>query len=161
MTTTTINIENSTLKLLNGGNGLFHVTKNRMFHQITHISKYAQTTDAILDQTDTQIAHFVKNNTNPLDVEATLLGQVTRLVHEILLRHETMPVVNKKMPPLFVRADGSYYQVAGIFYTVETANEFMAANKGTSLIDTIDATLDETYEMYIIASDEPSELVAI
>lgn len=151
-----MNIEKQ--KLVSGNVGMRYFAKTKLSHtktnmlQITHVSMYAQTTDAVLVEAEGVIVHFLKDTQKPLDVAATFVA--TKRTAGIPYDAEHVKDLSNdkvKNLPLYVESDGGLYQVNMLSTSEIDVNNAMAGNEGLALIDTIQAT-EETPEIFIVAT---------
>jgi hypothetical protein len=124
--------EINTFELSNIGIYL-NVAKDKMLYRVTHTGLFAQTTDAILRQTEGFIATQINDN----------LGSVAASLIASTPLNRPAPRNLSDAIPFVASVDGKDFQVAGLFVVDaknvdearRRANAFMMENEGTSLID--------------------------
>jgi hypothetical protein len=131
-----------------------NAVKGKVIFRITHTGLYAQTTDALLQETKGFIATQVSDTTGTVAASLIASTVLDRPAPDNV--SETMPVV--------ATVDGKDFQVAGLFVidpknvddAQRRANAFMMKNEGTSLIDSsLCNPYGEVDTIHIVAYSKP------
>tara|TARA_R110001583_G_scaffold88876_4_gene230008 strand:- start:1967 stop:2437 length:471 start_codon:yes stop_codon:yes gene_type:complete len=145
-------------KLISGNIGMRYFAKHKSSHynvdmlQITHVSMYAQTTDAVLADIDGVIVHFLKGIERPADVEVSFVApKRTAGISYNAEYVKDLSDMNSKNLPVYVESDGGLYQVHLLSTSEIEVNNAMANDEGLALIDVIKAT-SETPEVFVVAT---------
>ncbi len=134
-------------------------------YEVSHASRFAQTTDELLHQTKGFIAHMVTDETN--DVVATLIAKELVLTDANSKINDLRDQAGSDATPLYIMNHAGIFQVAKIVFedpelqveeaedaAIKAGNLYMKMHSDTSLIASTETTLDsEAAKLHFIATN--------